>query len=73
MTWAAWCTNSPTPRCSKSATWSRHGGGGALKLEAPIPLDLYLIDLDGGLTGVAGEPHRVTVDQIASTPLRAAP
>ncbi len=25
-------------------------GGGAVKLEAPIPLDLYLIDLGGGLT-----------------------
>lgn len=46
-------------------------GGGAVKLEAPIPLDLYLIDLDGGLTQEAGDPHRVTVDQIASIPLRA--
>ena len=40
-----------------------------MKLEAPIPLDLYLIDLGGGLTGA--DPHPVTVDQIASVPLRA--
>ncbi|MCL4502194.1 MAG: PEP-utilizing enzyme, partial [Deltaproteobacteria bacterium] len=46
-------------------------GGGAIKLEAPIPLDLYLIDLDGGLTPEAAELHRVTPDQIASAPLRA--
>ena len=31
-------------------------GGGAVKLEAPIPLDLYLIDLGGGLTPEA-DPH----------------
>ncbi len=46
-------------------------GGGAVKLEAPIPLDLYLIDLGGGLTEDAGELTQVTVDQIASAPLRA--
>ncbi|MCX5892425.1 MAG: PEP-utilizing enzyme [Deltaproteobacteria bacterium] len=46
-------------------------GGGAVKLEAPIPLDLYLIDLGGGLTPEAAELHRVTPDQIASAPLRA--
>lgn len=47
------------------------GQGGALKLEAPVPLDLYLIDLDGGLIGVKPGAHQVTIDQIASTPLRA--
>ena len=46
-------------------------GGGAVKLEAPIPLDLYLIDLGGGLTPAAAGPTRVTPDQIASMPLRA--
>ncbi len=42
-----------------------------MKLEAPVPLDLYLIDLDGGLIGVKPGAHQVTIDQIASTPLRA--
>ncbi|MDP3181309.1 MAG: PEP/pyruvate-binding domain-containing protein [Desulfobaccales bacterium] len=46
-------------------------GGGALKLDAPIPLDLYLIDLGGGLTGVAARATKVTVDQVASAPLKA--
>ncbi|MGD0972053.1 MAG: PEP/pyruvate-binding domain-containing protein [Desulfobaccales bacterium] len=47
------------------------GQGGALKLEAPVPLDLYLIDLDGGLIGVKAGAHQVVIDQIASIPLRA--
>jgi pyruvate,water dikinase len=46
-------------------------GEGALKLEAPIPLDLHIINLGDGLTGVAPGAGRVTVDQIASVPLRA--
>jgi pyruvate,water dikinase len=46
-------------------------GGGALKLDAPIPLDLYLIDLGGGLVGVKEEAHKVTAEQIASAPLKA--
>jgi pyruvate,water dikinase len=46
-------------------------GGAAVKLEAPIPLDLYLIDLGGGLTADAQDATRVTVEQIASVPLRA--
>jgi pyruvate,water dikinase len=46
-------------------------GGGALKLDAPIPLDLYLIDLGGGLVGVTGRARKVTVDQVASAPLQA--
>ena len=46
-------------------------GGGAVKLEAPIPLDLYLIDLGGGLIPEAAELHRVAPDQIASAPLQA--
>jgi len=48
-----------------------HQGGGALKLDAPIPLDLYLIDLGDGLTGVAARATKVTVDQVASAPLKA--
>ncbi len=46
-------------------------GGGAVKLDAPIPLDLYLIDLGGGLTADAQDAARVTVAQIASVPLQA--
>jgi pyruvate,water dikinase len=46
-------------------------GGTAVKLEAPIPLDLYLIDLGGGLASEAREAAQVGVDQVASVPLRA--
>jgi pyruvate,water dikinase len=45
--------------------------GGALKLQAPIPLDLYLIDLGDGLTGVADRPGKVTLEQVASVPMKA--
>ena len=45
--------------------------GYALKLDAPIPLDLYLIDLGGGLTAADPDPHKVTPDQVASVPLQA--
>jgi len=45
--------------------------GYAAKLEAPIPLDLYLIDLGGGFAGVPRDAHKVTVAQIASVPLQA--
>lgn len=45
--------------------------GYAMRLDAPIPLDLYLIDLGGGLAeGVAVSP-KVTVEQVASAPLQA--
>ena len=43
-------------------------GGGAMKLVAPIPLDLHIVDLGGGLTEVSAFSRRVTVDQIASVP-----
>ena len=46
-------------------------GDGALKLEAPIPLDLYLIDIGGGLTGVARRDTGVKLENIASTPFQA--
>ena len=45
--------------------------GYALKLEAAIPLDLYLIDLGGGLTGADPHTQKVTPDQVASVPLQA--
>jgi pyruvate,water dikinase len=43
-------------------------GGGAMKLVAPIPLDLHIIDLGGGLTELSHFGRRVTIDQIASIP-----
>jgi pyruvate,water dikinase len=45
--------------------------GYAVKLEAPIPLDLFLIDLGGGLAGADPQAHKVTPDQVASVPLQA--
>ncbi|MBM4294598.1 MAG: phosphoenolpyruvate synthase [Deltaproteobacteria bacterium] len=46
-------------------------GEGALKLAAPIPLDLYLIDLDWGLTGVKKDAWKVTPENINCVPLKA--
>ena len=46
-------------------------GAGAFKLVAPVPLDLYIIDLGCGLTECENSPKRVTVDQVASIPLKA--
>ncbi len=46
-------------------------GGGAVQLKAPIPLDLYIIDLGDGLTGVKAGASKVTLEQIASAPLKA--
>ncbi len=45
-------------------------GGVALKLKAPLPIDLHIIDLDNGTTV---EPGSVTVtpEQIVCTPLKA--
>ena len=45
--------------------------GVAFKLEAPIPLDLYVIDLGGGLVGERETIKRITVEQIASAPFKA--
>ena len=45
--------------------------GYAMKLDAPIPLDLYLIDLGGGLAEGEAASHKVTVDQVTSAPLQA--
>lgn len=45
-------------------------GGVALKLKAPLPIDLHLIDLDNGTT-VAPGARSVTPEEIASAPLKA--
>ena len=45
--------------------------GGAIKLAAPIPLDLYVVDLGEGLIDRAPRATRVTVDNIASVPFQA--
>ncbi|MFA5112040.1 MAG: PEP/pyruvate-binding domain-containing protein, partial [Desulfobaccales bacterium] len=45
--------------------------GYALKLDAPIPLDLYLIDLGGGLTEAGAPAAKVAADRVASVPLQA--
>ncbi|MBF0507389.1 MAG: phosphoenolpyruvate synthase [Deltaproteobacteria bacterium] len=47
------------------------GGGGALQLKASLPLDLHVIDLGGGITGLTGKARKVTTDQIASIPFQA--
>ena len=44
--------------------------GYAMKLDAPIPLDLYVIDLGGGLAVGEGQ-SKVTVAQVTSAPLEA--
>ncbi len=46
-------------------------GAGAKKLSAPIPLDLYIIDLGGGFESVSDRARFVRVDQITSYPLKA--
>lgn len=47
------------------------GGGGSLRLVAPIPLDLHIIDLGGGLENTSDFSSRVTVSQVASAPFKA--
>lgn len=46
-------------------------GGCAIKLEVSVPLDLYIIDLGGGLVEVDERAHKVTVDHVVSLPLKA--
>jgi len=46
-------------------------GGGAVKLDVPLPIDLYIIDLEGGLRGVPQGARKVTMDDIASLPFKA--
>jgi len=45
--------------------------GGAVKLTAPIPLDLYIVDLGEGLRERPHYGATVTVDNIASVPFQA--
>jgi pyruvate,water dikinase len=45
--------------------------GAALKVDAPIPLDLFVIDLGEGLSIPSEEIRKVKVEQIASLPFRA--
>jgi pyruvate,water dikinase len=45
--------------------------GYALKLDALIPLDLYVIDLGGGLATAEAQGSKVTVDQVTSAPFQA--
>jgi pyruvate,water dikinase len=45
--------------------------GAALKVDAPIPLDLFVIDLGEGLSSLSEEDRKVRVDQIVSIPFRA--
>jgi pyruvate,water dikinase len=45
--------------------------GAALKLEAPIPLDLHILDLGEGLVNVPQGSRKVVVDQVASIPFKA--
>jgi pyruvate,water dikinase len=46
-------------------------GGVALKLLAPIPLDLHVIDLGGGLSLSGKRVRQASVDQVSSTPFKA--
>lgn len=46
-------------------------GEGAVKLDARIPIDLHIIDLEGGLVGITRGVKKVIIDNIASIPLKA--
>jgi pyruvate, water dikinase len=46
-------------------------GAGALRLRAPIPLDLHIIDLGEGLAPVSDFSSWVSVDEITSVPFKA--
>jgi pyruvate,water dikinase len=48
-----------------------NGEGWAVKVEADIPIDLFLIDLGGGLVDVKPGDTKVSLDRIACEPLRA--
>jgi pyruvate,water dikinase len=45
--------------------------GGAVKLAAPIPLDLYIVDLGEGLVDRAPKARKVGPENIASAPFKA--
>jgi len=46
-------------------------GSLSLKLSAPLPIDLYLIDLGDGLKDVSARASKVKPEQIASAPFKA--
>jgi pyruvate,water dikinase len=46
-------------------------GGFAIKLLAPIPFDLYVIDLGGGISLSHMRARQATVDRVSSTPFKA--
>jgi pyruvate,water dikinase len=46
-------------------------GGGSLKLQAPIPLDLYVIDLGGGTAGLGEHARKVSPKHVTSAPFSA--
>ncbi len=41
------------------------------RLDAPIPLELFIIDLGKGISDVVKNPHKVTIDEVTSIPFRA--
>jgi len=43
----------------------------SVKLDAPLPIDLYIIDLDGGLRNDLKSSPKITVDAITSVPFKA--
>jgi pyruvate,water dikinase len=45
--------------------------GLSVKLEAGLPLDLYIIDLGGGLAGQAAQRRTITCEQVVSAPFGA--
>jgi pyruvate,water dikinase len=45
--------------------------GAALKVDAPIPIDLFVIDLGQGLSNLSEDHRKVQVEQIASIPFSA--
>jgi pyruvate,water dikinase len=46
-------------------------GSISVRLEAPIPLELFIIDLGRGIGDVVKNPHRVTPEEIISSPFKA--
>ncbi|MFP5212773.1 MAG: PEP/pyruvate-binding domain-containing protein [Acidobacteriota bacterium] len=45
--------------------------GCSVKLHAPIPFDLHIIDLGGGLTGVSSHASSINTDKVSSIPFKA--
>jgi pyruvate,water dikinase len=46
-------------------------GSISVRLDAPIPLELFIIDLGKGISDVVRNPHKVTPDEITSVPFAA--